>query len=51
MGLSYAELDDIYTVPSSPTPVQQQQQRKMIELDGIHFVFLYIIALFLFTIK
>jgi hypothetical protein len=48
MGLSYTELDDIYTVPSRPTPMAK---KTYMEFDGIHFVFLYIVALFIFSLK
>lgn len=51
-NLSYAELDEIYTIPSRPAPQDPPPvKRTQIEIDGIHFVFLYIIALFIFSLK
>lgn len=49
--LSYTELDEIYTVPSSPTPIEKSTKGLKFEFDGIHFIFLYIVGLFLFTIN
>lgn len=49
--LSYTELDEIYTIPSRPVPQEPPNKKTQIEIDGIHFIFLYIIALFIFSLK
>ena len=45
--MNYAHLDELYYAPSKPATVE----KKVFELDGIHFVFMYMIALFIFTLK
>lgn len=46
----YTELDDLYVIPSNPTPIESSKSKRF-EFDGIHFIFLYIIGMFLFTLK
>lgn len=40
--LSYAEIEDVYYIKPSPPPTQKP---RMFEIDGLHFIIIYIIAL------
>jgi hypothetical protein len=40
--ISYAEIEEVYFVKPPPPP---QQNSRMFEIEGLHFILVYVIAL------